>query len=168
MDFQFRSALNGFNRSDVVAFLQNMTEKHKAALLEAQAKASTAGEEIARMRTENEALRAQLAELKAKEEEPKEPSMQQKELEAYRRATEMEKRAAEKLQAATDKLEAAEAEAAEKVQAAETEAAEKLAAAEKEAAERAEKTRTALEQIRETVSGLTAFLSDAASSIDTI
>ena len=183
MEMQFRAALNCFNRSDVITFLQNMTEKHKAALLDAQAKASTAGEEATRLRVENEALRARLTELQSqpKQEAPVEPSLQQQELEAYRRAIAMEKEAAEKLAAAeaasaealrsaeaaaAEKVATAEAAAAEKVAAAEAAAAEKLAAAEKEAAEKTEKARAALAQIQEKVAGLTAFLADTASSIE--
>lgn len=114
MDYQFRSALNGFNRSDVIAYLQNLKESHKAALLDAQAVADHAEEEAARLRDENRMLHKQLAELLGKQDaEPAEPlseksslSLREEELEAYRRAEAMERNAT--LKAANIEQQAAE------------------------------------------------------------
>lgn len=142
MDYQFRSALNGFNRSDVVVYLQNLTEAHKGALLDAQAEASRATEEAARLRDENRMLHMQLAELLARQreakpaepapEEPEAPTLQQQELEAYRRAEAVERTAAEKAaaveQAAAERAAALERQAAERAAALERETEEKLAA----------------------------------------
>lgn len=50
----FRSALNGFNRADVVQFIQNQTTEHEKAL-------RLLREENARLREELDVLRAQLA-----------------------------------------------------------------------------------------------------------
>ena len=77
MEYQFRSALNGFNRSDVVVYLQNLTEAHRGALLDAQTEASLAKEESVRLRDENETLHRQLAEWLAQQEaEPAQPEDQ--------------------------------------------------------------------------------------------
>ena len=97
MDYQFRTALNGFNRSDVVTYLQSLKESHKKEQLDAQS-------EISRLREENRMLHMQLAELLGQQRtvpapapEPKQEapaaSIREEELEAYRRAEAMERNA---------------------------------------------------------------------------
>lgn len=132
MDYQFRSALNGFNRSDVVVYLQNLTEAHKSALLAAQTEASRAAEERDRLRTENRSLLAKLdaRPADAAPEKPEEPPLPQKELEAYRRAEAAERSAAAKAAdieaGARARAEAIVAEAKAHAAALEAEATEKL------------------------------------------
>ena len=60
MQHQFRTALNGFNRSDVVTYLQNMMEAHKSAMLNAQNAEKRAKDEGDRLRRENAQLHADL------------------------------------------------------------------------------------------------------------
>lgn len=150
MDYQFRSALNGFNRSDVVVYLQNMTERYKSMLLDVQTKANAAAEEAEGLRKENEALRAKLDELQQDDnlKAPVAPAMQQEELEAYRRAA------------------AKEQEAADKLAEVETLVAERLAAADQESEEKLIKARETLSRIQEQVNAMTAFLNEAATSLE--
>ena len=197
MDYQFRSALNGFNRSDVVVYLQNLTEAHKGALLNAQTEASRATEEAARLRDENRMLHMQLAELLAEQQdaaqsEPAEeaPALQQQELEAYRRAEAAERTAQEKAaaveQAAAERAAALARQAAERAAALQREAEEKLAATRQalngiltSASERVSGEGAGLESLIASVSGelneiqtrlntMTAFLADTAASLDAL
>lgn len=94
MDYQFRNALNGFHRGDVVAYLQNLTEQHKAELLKQQA-------ELQRLREENQQLKeageaTQQPPIQAPETPvvAESPALPQQELEAYRRAEAAERNAA--------------------------------------------------------------------------
>lgn len=197
MDYQFRSALNGFNRSDVVVYLQNLTEAHKGALLNAQTEANRATEEAARLRDENRMLHMQLAEFLTAQQEPapSEPapeaaSLQQQELEAYRRAEAAERTALEKAaaieQAAAEQAAALEQQAAERAAALQREAEEKLAATRQalngiltSASARVSGDGESLSDLIASISGelseiqtrlnaMTAFLADTAASLDAL
>lgn len=110
----FRTAFHGFNREDVVRFLESATARHTAevnqlrddvvrlekelsALRERQApEAST--EELEALRGENARLKAQVEELEAQLTEPEAPAGDQtnwkdEELAAYRRAETVERQA---------------------------------------------------------------------------
>ena len=91
----FRSALNGFNRSDVVHYIEYLNGKN----------AST----VNQLMSENQALKDELASLKAKlnaapcnytapaeQSEPEAKNITEEELEAYRRAERMERLAKER------------------------------------------------------------------------
>lgn|GEM_PF-5805249 len=158
MEYQFRSSLNGFNRNDVVVYLQNLTEAHKSALLSAQTEASQATEEAARLRNENRLLHMQVADLLAQQKtaEPEapaepEPSLEREELAAYRRAEAAERSAAAKAaaieQEAAARAAALEQAAEEKAAALEQAAEEKAAALEQEAAAKIEQTQRSLNEI---------------------
>ena len=88
--YHFRTALQGFNRQDVIHFLQELTQRHES--------------ELCRLRDENRRLREQLAAQPAPQPaavpaEPVSPapqSLAQQELEAYRRAESAERAARER------------------------------------------------------------------------
>ena len=58
-NINFRSALNGFNRTDVVQFLQAQTTEHERELRAAQAENARLQEELAAVRSEVENARAE-------------------------------------------------------------------------------------------------------------
>lgn len=96
-NFSFRTALNGFNRADVIAFLEELTKKHSAELDEQREALRHANEEVDRLRSEIRKLQEGCP---AKTPAPAEktpvneaPVAQGKELEAYRRAERCEREA---------------------------------------------------------------------------
>ncbi len=107
--YSFRSALSGFNRADVIAFIAQLSASQEAALRERDEALRVAREELERLRGENDRLLRLAADRpEAKPEElPAEPApaalpTQEEELEAYRRAERCEREArtrAEKLYA---------------------------------------------------------------------
>ena len=108
----FRSAFNGFNREDVVHFIEYLNARHAAEVNQLQAeldllrsRAATApvedhSEELAAALAENEALKNQIVTLQARlaeaEAAPAAPSSTAMELEAYRRAERTERVARER------------------------------------------------------------------------
>ncbi|MEA4966295.1 MAG: hypothetical protein VB055_10780 [Oscillospiraceae bacterium] len=117
MDYQFRSALNGFHRGDVVACLQNQAEQHRSELLKQQTELQRLREENAQLKENSDRLQAENDQLQAAREQlqavpnrvgaetsaPSEPSpqvsampMQQQELDAYRRAEAAERVASQR------------------------------------------------------------------------
>ncbi len=120
--FQFRAALHGFNRRDVVEYIEVISREHAKAIRELEQKTGTLSSRVEQLEAENEtlaeeaaALRAQLddtcAELETAraaseateadivsdlttEEVPAAPSPDEMELAAYRRAEAVERNAA--------------------------------------------------------------------------
>ena len=109
---KFRGAFNGFNREDVVHFIEYLNARHAAEVNQLQAELDLLrtraavqpvedhSEELAAALAENEALKAQIATLQARLTEaaavPAAPSSTERELEAYRRAERTERVARER------------------------------------------------------------------------
>ena len=105
--YSFRSALSGFNRADVIAFIGQLSASHEAALREREEELRLTREELERLQRENARLiklvteRSEeksapvLPEQPAESEAPAEPAApsQEKELEIYRRAERCEREA---------------------------------------------------------------------------
>lgn len=97
-NFSFRTALNGFNRADVIAFLEELTKKHNTELDEQRESLRIANEELERLREEIQKLKedrpAEIADPAEEAPVPEEaPDAQERELEAYRRAERCEREA---------------------------------------------------------------------------
>ena len=106
-NLNFRSALNGFNREDVVNYIEFLTNRHVSDLSQMKAQLDAANEEIERLKTQpvpaedTEALsqaKARITELEAQVatlngREPALSENAQAELEAYRRAERTERAA---------------------------------------------------------------------------
>lgn len=108
---QFRSAVHGFNRMDVVRFIESMNSEHEAALHALQKENQALAAQAANLSEENTALAARVAELSERlialqEPEPEEesagpeesgaPSTEALELAAYRRAEAAERGAVQR------------------------------------------------------------------------
>ncbi len=113
----FRAAFNGFNREDVVHYIEYLNSKHTGALNQLQSENQTLvdeldalrdkpdlTEECTQLREENQELHTQVAELSAKieeltqqlEEAQQFTPLADEELEAYRRAEKAERTARER------------------------------------------------------------------------
>lgn len=113
----FRSAWGGFNREDVVHYIEYLNSKHTGALNQLESDNQTLADELAalrekpdlteectQLREENQELHAQVAELSAKieeltqqlEEAQQFTPLADEELEAYRRAEKAERTARER------------------------------------------------------------------------
>ena len=113
----FRTSLHGFNRTDVVQFIQKMTTAHEKELRlreeendRMRQELDTLRDEAAQLRAQNEALTAQVKELlqaalghPVSEPQAAAPAadIAEKELAAYRRAEGMERKARERAEATT-------------------------------------------------------------------
>lgn len=62
---QFRSALHGFNRYDVVNFIESASAEHERALREQQKELSALREQVRSLTAENDTLRAEVDSLRA-------------------------------------------------------------------------------------------------------
>ena len=98
---RFRSALNGFNREDVVNYIEYLNNRHNAQLEQLnnqlqEAKGSVSADEMAELQAQLDAALQRCAELEEKL-NTKEVTVS-KELEAYRRAEEAERKANERAQ----------------------------------------------------------------------
>lgn len=109
---QFRSAFNGFNREDVVRYMEFLNSKHASQMaqltneleyLRGKQETQDAGrvsqmeQDLAAAQRENETLRQRVAELEKKlSAQPAAPAAHQSELEAYRRAERVERTAKER------------------------------------------------------------------------
>ena len=105
--YSFRSALSGFNRADVIAFIGQLSASHETALREREEELRLAREELERLQRENARLIKLVTErpeekrtpvLPEAPAEPVEPAdltqpIQEKELEVYRRAERCEREA---------------------------------------------------------------------------
>ena len=106
-EYRFRGAFNGFNREDVVRYLEYLNTKHNDLVNQLRSENQALAEELAALRsaaTENddaipalteelEAVRAELDELRTK---APVQSLEKEELEAYRRAEKAERAARER------------------------------------------------------------------------
>ena len=104
--YSFRSALSGFNRADVIAFIGQLSASHEAALRERDDELRIVNEELERLQRENARLIKLVtdrAETQSAEKQP-EPAVpaeavnpssptQEEELEVYRRAERCEREA---------------------------------------------------------------------------
>ena len=104
--YSFRSALSGFNRADVIAFIGQLSASHETALREREEELRLAREELERLQRENARLIKLVtdqpeAKPDVRQPEPAEPvepadltqPIQEKELEVYRRAERCEREA---------------------------------------------------------------------------
>ena len=105
--YSFRSALSGFNRADVIAFIGQLSAAHEAELRERDEELRIAREELERLQRENARLIKLVTDRSEAQPEEKlpeasaEPSesadltqpIQEKELEVYRRAERCEREA---------------------------------------------------------------------------
>ena len=108
----FRSAFNGFNREDVVRYLEYINTRHQnqiheltgeAEALRQQLAAAQAGQnddqeaQLAAVTGERDALRAQLEQLQSSQPQaPEAPAVEEGALDAYRRAERIERNARER------------------------------------------------------------------------
>lgn len=122
----FRSALGGFNREDVVRYIEYMNNKHNAELAQLNTQLQTAREALAQARAEdNSGLKAQLEAAQARCAELEGQLAQQgtpvvksgDELEAYRRAERAERLARDRAAQIYAQANAALADATVKVEA---------------------------------------------------
>lgn len=132
----FRTSLHGFNRTDVVQFIQKMTTAHEKDLRVLQEENDRLRRELDELRTasaqlksQNEALTVQMQELtqaapeSAAQPVPEIPAaapaadITEKELAAYRRAEGMERKARERAEATTRLLKSVFAKANERLSA---------------------------------------------------
>ncbi len=110
----FRSAFNGFNREDVVHYIEYLNSKHTGAINQLKSENQTLTDELealraqpavdpaletecAQLREENQQLAQQIEELKVQLEEAQQfAPLAEEELEAYRRAEKAERAARER------------------------------------------------------------------------
>ena len=166
----FRTAFNGFNREDVVHFVEYLNARHTAEinqlkaeldLLRSRAEAAPAedcSEALAAALAENEALKAQLAELQNRsievEAAPVITSGAAQELEAYRRAERTERMARERAELVYHQVNGVLADATGKVDAAAIQLGDLT-----------DKVSAQLAQLQEAVSGSRQALSDASATL---
>ena len=107
---RFRAALNGFNREDVVQFIQSLTARHDRETADLKEEKGRLQEALDRSNAEAEALRQRITELEAQLQEanetleaataplpePEKPDWNAQELAAYRRAEEVERQSRER------------------------------------------------------------------------
>lgn len=115
----FRSALNGFNRQDVVNYIEYMNHKHNMQIeqLNNQIQAAMDKSGDADLRARLEAAEARIKELEAQSSQTAEPvSCTEQELETYRRAERTERQAKERAQQICEQANGALAEATVKAE----------------------------------------------------
>ena len=107
---RFRAALNGFNREDVVQFIQSLTARHDRETADLKEEKDRLQEALDKSNAEAEALRQRITELEAQLQEanetleaataplpePEKPDWNAQELAAYRRAEEVERQSRER------------------------------------------------------------------------
>ena len=172
----FRSAFNGFNREDVVHFIEYLNSKHTAEINQLNAEleaargragaptqASEASHQLAAALAANEQLKAQLADLQRRYdalEAEKVPTIQYsttQELEVYRRAERTERAAKERAEQVYHQVNGALADATVKVD----EAFSQLG-------DLTDRLSTQLAQLQEAVTGSRQALADASATLYTI
>lgn len=122
----FRSALGGFNRSDVVNYIEYINNQHNAQIAQLNTQLQNAQEALARAQGNNggdlqaqlDAALARCAELEAQLAQQDKPVLSGDELEAYRRAERAERMAQERASQIYAQANAVLADATLKVQAA--------------------------------------------------
>ena len=168
----FRSAFNGFNREDVVHFIEYLNSRHSAEINQLKAEldllrsrpaapAENPSRELADALAEIESLKAELVQLRqcstAVETSPAAPSGTALELEAYRRAERTERVARERAEQVYHQVNGVLADASVKVDEAYTRI-DGLT----------QQVTTQLAQLQEAVTGSRQALSDAAATLYTI
>jgi len=172
----FRSAFHGFNREDVVHYIEYINNKHtdlvnqlnseKQALLEelnalrAQAPQEDLSAKVAALEEECAQLKAQCAELEAKASAPApvgERTITEEELEAYRRAERMERAAKERSRQIYNQATATLAEATARIDSASV-----------QFRDIAEKVNAQMAELQTAVEGSKAALVDASATMYTI
>lgn len=107
---KFRSALNGFNREDVVQFIQSITARHDRELSDLKEENTRLQTALDKSSGDGETLRQRISELEAQlaeataaldaatapQPEPEKPDWDAQELAAYRRAEEVERQSRER------------------------------------------------------------------------
>lgn len=107
---KFRSALNGFNREDVVQFIQSLTARHDRETADLKEEKARLQADLDKLNGEADALRQRISELQgqlaeanetleaatAPQPEPEKPDWNAQELAAYRRAEEVERQSRER------------------------------------------------------------------------
>ena len=107
---RFRAALNGFNREDVVQFIQSLTARHDRETADLKEEKNRLQEALDKSNAETETLRQRITELEAQLQEanetleaataplpePEKPDWNAQELAAYRRAEEVERQSRER------------------------------------------------------------------------
>ena len=158
----FRSALGGFNREDVVSYIEYLNTQHKAQIAqlntqlqnaqEALAKAQAMPQDQSELMAQLEAAQARCAELEAQlaAAGTAAPMQSDNELEAYRRAERVERMAQERASQIYAKANAVLADATVKVEA----ASDGMKAV---AAQVAEQLQTAEQQLQDAVSAMYAI-----------
>jgi len=141
----FRSALNGFNRQDVVSYIEYINNQHAAQVAQLNTQLQTAPSAAdSDLRSQLDAalarcaeLEAQLQQLTASEEAPAAPAAAEPcaELEAYRRAERTERMARERAAQIYDQANAVLADVTAKVEAASQAMAQQLQACQSAAAD---------------------------------
>lgn len=155
----FRSALSGFNREDVVRYIEYINNKHKTELEQLNNQLQAVRQELSRAKGEDTSaikqqlaeaqercaqLEAQLAQASQQKQEAAQPQVQEKscdELEAYRRAERAERLAKDRAAQIYAQANAALAEATVKVEA----ASDELAAVAEQMAEKVQLTKKQLQ-----------------------
>ena len=118
----FRSALNGFNRQDVVQYIEYINNTHHSQVTQLNSQIQSLTEELARAKASPASgdlqaqLDAALARIRELEAAPKQTAPQGDELEAYRRAERAERKAQERAAQIYAQANAALADATAKVE----------------------------------------------------
>ena len=111
----FRSALNGFNRQDVVLYIEYLNTKHTTLVNQLKSEKQSLADELEALRTQQaapsvtleehdsvvkelEALRAEMEALRANADIAAQQKLAEEELAAYRRAEQVEREAKERAQ----------------------------------------------------------------------
>ena len=123
---KFRKAVNGFNRHDVVTYIEYLNNKHRSEITQLQNRlqAATRSTDNSALEAENAALKQEIealkAQLTAKEAQPTTattaPSCTEQELEAYRRAERTERLAIERARATREQAQGILADATAQIQ----------------------------------------------------
>ena len=169
----FRRALNGFNREDVVHYIEYMNQKHADQLnglyvenqslrnelnaLQAQPVQEDLTEKLAALEAECAALKARCAELENAPASQEAPSVTEAELEAYRRAERMERAAKERSRQIYNQATATLAEATTRIDAASA-----------QFRQIADKVNSQMAELQTAVEGSKAALIDASATMYTI
>ena len=154
---RFRSAFNGFNREDVVHYIEYLNNHYTSQIQQLNNQLAAKPAEDAQLRAQLDAALAKIAELEVKLEEQAKIQVtlnNEAELEAYRRAEKTERMARERAQQVYDMANAALADAALKADA----AAAQISAAADQAFEQ-------LKACQETVLGSKDTFRDAVASL---
>ena len=111
-NMNFRTALRGFHRQDVVQYIELINSRHSAQIAQLNTQLKTAREELAQvaaapaqdedLQAQLDAANARIAELEAQL--AAKPEKSDDELEAYRRAERAERMAKERAQQLTDRM----------------------------------------------------------------